>query len=203
MKGRRITLQTRTRNGRLEDFVKLTTRVRRSPMTGLVDVEAKLDIPPGEAEVIERMILDGTFDVASAQFTSQSIQDRVDELSRRGRGSPHDETIDHVASTCAAASACAMRSMNVRSLIVPGRAAPRCGSREITTCQTRAARLPGTLAPAGQGVADANRVEVAGAEGLRPDAGRRGSAGTLLPISITGTRDQPKFGADIKKALLK
>ena len=28
-------------------------------------------------------------------------------------------------------------------------------------------------------------------------------AGTILPISITGTRDQPKFGADIKKAILK
>ena len=27
-------------------------------------------------------------------------------------------------------------------------------------------------------------------------------AGTVLPISITGTRDQPKFAADIKKAIL-
>ena len=28
-------------------------------------------------------------------------------------------------------------------------------------------------------------------------------AGTVLPISITGPRDQPKFSADIKKAILK
>jgi hypothetical protein len=28
-------------------------------------------------------------------------------------------------------------------------------------------------------------------------------AGTVLPISITGTRKEPKFGADIKKALLR
>jgi hypothetical protein len=28
-------------------------------------------------------------------------------------------------------------------------------------------------------------------------------AGTVLPISITGTKDAPKFSADIKKAILK
>jgi hypothetical protein len=28
-------------------------------------------------------------------------------------------------------------------------------------------------------------------------------AGTVLPISITGPRAQPKFAADLKKALLK
>jgi hypothetical protein len=27
-------------------------------------------------------------------------------------------------------------------------------------------------------------------------------AGTVLPISITGTRNAPKFGADLKKAIL-
>ena len=36
----------------LEDFVKLATRVPQSPMTGIIDVDARLDIPPGEAEVI-------------------------------------------------------------------------------------------------------------------------------------------------------
>ena len=28
-------------------------------------------------------------------------------------------------------------------------------------------------------------------------------AGTVLPIYITGTREQPKFGADLKKAILR
>jgi hypothetical protein len=28
-------------------------------------------------------------------------------------------------------------------------------------------------------------------------------AGTVLPISITGTRNEPKFGADLKKAILR
>ena len=40
---------------------------RWSPLTGVVNVKAKLDIPPGEGEVIGRMTLDGTFDVASAE----------------------------------------------------------------------------------------------------------------------------------------
>ena len=45
VKGRRITLDTDTREGRLEDFVKLTTRVQESPMTGLVNVRRQARYP--------------------------------------------------------------------------------------------------------------------------------------------------------------
>ena len=32
---------------------------------------------------------------------------------------------------------------------------------------------------------------------------RRDGAGTVLPITVTGTRAQPKFGVDVKKALMR
>jgi hypothetical protein len=72
-KGRRITLDTQTRGGRLEDFVRLTTRVKSSPLTGVVDVDAKLDIPPGDRDVIDKIEIAGTFKVATARFTSETI----------------------------------------------------------------------------------------------------------------------------------
>ena len=114
--GRRITLDTRTRGGRLEDFVKLATRVQQSPMTGIIDVDARLDIPPGEAEVIERMDLDGTFNVGTARFTSDTIQARVDELSRRGVGRPTDESIDDVASNLKGSFRLRNAQLQLRSL---------------------------------------------------------------------------------------
>src|SRR5687767_1765280 len=116
IKGRRITLDTSTRGGRLEDFVKLTTRVKTSPMTGVVNLKAKLDIPPGEGEVIERIDLDGTFDVAAARFTAASVQDRVDDLSRRGSGRPSDVSIDDVASNLRGAFRLRDARMTVKSL---------------------------------------------------------------------------------------
>ncbi|MGH9173612.1 MAG: AsmA-like C-terminal region-containing protein, partial [Vicinamibacterales bacterium] len=201
VKGRRITLDTTTHGGRLEDFVKLTTRVPSSPMTGQVNVRATLDIPPGEAEVIERMDLEGTFDVQSARFTSPAIQNRVDELSRRGRGRPADQTIDDVASNLRGAFRLRNAHMTVRSLSfrVQGAEVRLAGGYDINSERLD---FRGTLrlqAKASQTQTGWKSLVLRVFDPMLDDKG----AGTLLPITVTGTRDQPKFGADLKKAILK
>lgn len=200
-RGRRITLDTTAHNGRIEDFITLTTRVSSSPLTGRVNVVARLDIPPGEAEVIERMDLGGTFDLASARFTSQAIQDRIDELSRRGRGRPRDDTIDNVASNLRGAFRLKDARMTVRSL-----------SFRVRGAEVRLAGHYGI---------DSGQLDFRGTLRLQAKASQTQTgwkalvlkifdplldakdAGTVLPISITGTRDQPRFTADVKKALLR
>lgn len=201
VRGRRITLDTEARSGRLEDFIKLTTRVQTSPMTGLVNLRAKLDIPPGDAEVIERMDLEGTFDVLSAKFNSQALQNRVDELSRRGRGRPTDETTDAVAANLRGSFRLRQAEMTVRSLSfqVPGAEVRLAGGYGI---KTERLNFHGTLrlqAKASRTQTGWRSLLLRVFDPMLDDDG----AGTLLPISVTGTRDQPKFGADIKKALLK
>ena len=98
VKGRRVTLKTQVRDGRIEDFIRLATRVKSAPIVGAVNVTATLDVPPGEAEVLDRMDLRGSFSLPSARFTSESVQARIDELSRRGQGRPSEGAIDDVAS---------------------------------------------------------------------------------------------------------
>ncbi len=201
VKGRRITLDTSARGGRLEDFIKLTTRVTSSPLTGMVNVNAKLDIPPGEAEVIERMDLGGTFDVASARFTSAAIQDRVDELSRRGRGRPKDDTIDNVASNLRGAFRLKDARMTVRSL-----------SFRVQGAEVRLAGNYGV---------QSGRLDFRGTLRLQARASRTQTgwkswvlkvfdplldgdgAGTVLPITISGTRQRPKFGVNVKQAVFR
>jgi AsmA-like protein len=199
VKGRRITLDTRARHGRLEDFIRLTTRVKSSPMVGRVDLNAKLDIPPGAGEVLDRMDLAGAFTVASAKFTSKAIQDRVDELSRRGLGRPADPSVDDVASNMRGTFRLSTGVLAVKSL-----------SFQVEGAQVRLAGLYNV------------RRETLDFEGeLRLQAKvsqtqtgwksivlkvfdpifRRDGAGTVLPITITGTKDAPRFGADIKKAV--
>lgn len=199
--GRRITLETTTRGGRLEDFVKLASRVTRSPLTGTVNVDASLDIPPGPAEVIERMHLEGTFTVARAQFTSETVQDRVDELARRGVGRPTDETIDNVASNFRGK----FRLRNARlelpaiTFRVDGATVRLAGAYD-TARETL--DFKGELrldAKASQTQTGWKRLVLKVFDPMLDGPG----AGTVLPISITGTRSEPKFGADIKKAILK
>jgi hypothetical protein len=201
VKGRRITLDTETRGGRLEDFVKLATRVTSSPMTGIVDVDARIHIPPGEADVGDRMDIDGTFSVAKAHFTSQTIQDRVDELSRRGVGRPKDETIDDVASNFRGSFRIDNGRLHLKPLTfdVEGATVRLTGqydtARELLDFQGEL-RLQ---AKASETQTGWKRFVLKIFDPMLDGKG----AGTVLPISITGTRDQPKFGADIKKAIFK
>jgi hypothetical protein len=200
-KGRRITLDTNTTGGRIEDFIRLTTRIANSPLTGQVDVKAKLDIPPGEPEVIERMDLAGTFKLSSARFTGESVQAKIDELSRVGRGRPNDERVADVVSDMRGDFKLSKGTMSLRSLSF------RVEGAEV--------RLSGSY------IVNTGRLDFAGQLRLRAQVSqtrtgwrslllkpfdplfKRDGAGTVLPIKIEGTKDNPKFGVDMKKALLR
>jgi len=199
VKGRRVTLETLSRDGRIEDFVRLATRVKTSPIVGDVTVKATLDIPPGEDEVLDRLDLAGTFSLASARFTSAAVQARIDELSRRGRGRPKDESVDDVASDMRGVFHLRDATLSLESLTFA-----------VDGAQVR---LGGTYGVRSE------RLDFRGQLRLRATVSqtqtgwkslvlkvfdplfRKDGAGTLLPITITGTSNEPKFGVDMKKAV--
>ena len=200
-KGRRISLDTEVRAGRLEDFVRLTTRVPSSPLTGVINVDAKLVIPPGDQDVIDTIDLDGKFTVARARFTSKTIQDKVDELARRGQGKPKDTGIADVASNFRGSFQLRNARLHLRPLTfsVDGADVRLAGSydtaRELLNFEGEL-RLDAKVSETQTGW---KRLVLKIFDPMLDGK----NAGTVLPISITGTRDQPKFAADIKKAILK
>lgn len=200
-KGRRITLDTNTTGGRIEDFIRLTTRVATSPLTGNVDVKAKLDIPPGERDVIERMDLDGTFHLSSARFTGESVQSKIDVLSRAGRGRPGDEAVDDVASEMRGAFKLSNGTMTLRSLSfkVEGAEVRLAGTYGVESGRLNFAGQLRLSARVSQTQTGWRSVLL---KAFDPVFNRDG-AGTLLPITITGTKDAPKFGVEMKRALLR
>jgi hypothetical protein len=151
--------------------------------------------------VIERMALDGTFHVAKAQFTDAAIQDRVDELARRGVGRPADETIDNVVSNFRGVFRMRDAQLHVTRLdfTVDGAAVRLAGSydtaRELLDFRGEL-RLQ---ARASQTQVGWKRFVLKIFDPLLDAPG----AGTVLPIAITGTRDEPRFSADLKKAILR
>jgi hypothetical protein len=197
-KGRRITLNTRTRHGRIEDFIRLTTRVKSSPMRGDVDVDARLDIPPGKGEVLDRMDLAGTFVLARTIFT-ESIQDRIDELSRRGQGRPTDEGVDDVASNMRGGFQMSNGRLIVKSMTfqVEGAQVRLAGNYDV---KRELLNFGGELRLRARASQTQTGWRSFFLKLFDPLLSRDG-AGTVLPITITGTKDNPKFGADIKKAV--
>jgi hypothetical protein len=97
--GRRVAVDARVVNGRIEDLLRLAVDDSTPLMVGAIDVQASLELPPGEADVVERLALDGRFTLREARFTEGGVQGKIDELSRRGRGDVESEARRTVRST--------------------------------------------------------------------------------------------------------
>ncbi len=196
-KGRTVALDAVIENGRLQDVLKLAVDAATPPMTGGLGLTTNLLLPPGDASVAERLELKGNFMVTQLRFASSTVQDKVDEFSRRGRGRPKDVKIDDVPS--------AMRGrfhlkggtlrfsdlrFSVRGAVVQlnGNYVLRGGALDFR----------GTLrleARASQTMTGWRRWLMKVVDPLLAKDG----AGTVLPIKVTGTANQPKFGVEVGK----
>jgi hypothetical protein len=88
--GHNITLDVVMNSARIEDFLKLAVRNDPPVMNGNLRMNAKLDIPPGDVPVPQKMQLSGNFDVSQASFNSDKIQGKINLLSQLGQGHPKD-----------------------------------------------------------------------------------------------------------------
>lgn len=57
-------------------------------MQGIIELKTRIGVPPLSGRVIEKLILDGRFAIRDGKFLKSSVQDKIDSLRRRGRGSP-------------------------------------------------------------------------------------------------------------------
>ena len=84
--GHQIDLKVNIPQGRIEDFTRLASRDPTPLLTGILTLNADLQIPPGTTPAHKRMAMKGRFALDDAQFTNSSVQGRVRELSLRGQG---------------------------------------------------------------------------------------------------------------------
>ena len=71
--------------GRLEDVLKLAVKTPKPPMQGALKLSTRFVLPPGDRDVVEKLRLNGQFTIAGGRFTSDEVQRKINELSRRGR----------------------------------------------------------------------------------------------------------------------
>jgi hypothetical protein len=190
---RSINLQVAMPNGDMRDLLRLA--MKGPPfMEGFIKMKSSIDIPPLESTVKQKLRLDGTFDVHGAKFLKSTIQDQVDQLSRRGQGQPKNEAIDEVVSSMQGAFHLEDQVMTFQSLAfeVPGADVSVAGKYDM---------LPDVLdfhgalklnAHISQTVTGWKRWLLKPAD---PFFAKNG-AGTFLRIKIDGSAHQPRFGLD-------
>ena len=198
LKGRRVTLDVAIQNGRIEDVLKLAVKSEKPLMTGRVQLKTKFLLPAGDADVIDKLALEGSFSLDEARFTNINVQQRIDMLSQRGQGEWQDEG-PSVVSKLSGRFVLRNGVLDFSDLTfaVPGAIVQLAGTFDL---KRDALDFGGHL------LLDASLAETtAGIKSVLARVAqpffRRPGGGSKLPIRISGPRAKPAFGLDIKRAL--
>jgi hypothetical protein len=194
--GHEIVLNVNVGRGRMEDFLRLTSKSGTPLLSGALTLKTTLEIPPGSEPVQEKMRLNGSFILEDAAFTNAKIQNEVAELSRRGQGQPKEteNAGAQVRSTIASDLTMAGGVVTLPNLkyTVPGAEIDLAGKYGLEG---------GTLNFKGTARTDATVSQMVGGwKGLLLKPADRlfktNRAGTEVPIHIDGTEQNPGFGVD-------
>ena len=91
--GKAATLQMNCQRGRAEDVLGLFVEAKEAPLTGSVQMNARVDLPPGKLTPVRRMHMWGEFAVEGGKFTDQDTQGDLNRLSASARpGASPDAT---------------------------------------------------------------------------------------------------------------
>lgn len=193
---RAISLKVSMPHGDMRDLLRLATK--GAPfMEGEVNLRSRIDIPPLTGPVKEKLRLDGDFDITDAKFLRSTIQEQIDQLSRRGQGQPKNQEIEEVVSNMKGSFRLEDRLMTFRSLSfdVPGANVEIAGDYDLAK---DIIDFHGALkldAKVSQTMSGWKRWVLRPAD---PFFAKHG-AGTYLKIKVDGTAKQPKFGLDRKR----
>jgi len=202
VKGRRVSLDIKIDRGHIEDLMRLAVKTGKNPMLGTIDLQTKFLLPQGDADVVDRLQLEGAFKLAQAQFTSIDVQRKINLLSSRGRG---DEDADGTGNSVVSNLEGKFKLRNARltfsslRFLVPGAIVELSGTYGLRDEQ---------MDFKGYFLADASLADMThGVKSILARLAqpffRRPGGGTKIPIRISGDRSNPKFGLDAGRILNK
>lgn len=197
-KGRKVALDVKIVQGRIEDLLRLAVKSTRPLLVGKINVDTKFLLPAGKGKVENRLQLDGRFTLAQAKFTNVDIQKKITMLSQKGRGQEHgDGTGESVVSDLRGRFALKNASLTFSELAfgVPGAKVELAGTYDL---HGESMDFSGYL------LTDASLADMTSGiksvfARLAQPLFRRQGGGSKLPIRISGNRANPSFKLDIRR----
>jgi hypothetical protein len=193
-----VVLNVPTGEGRIEDLVMLFAKAPHSAIVGPIHFKARTSLPPEHRKFVERVLLEGDFDIPEAHFTSAKTQGHVDQLSEHSRGEDADDNDPgnvvaqlkgHVALKNATAT------FTDSTFSVPGAVALLHGTYNLTNHKIN---FQGTLKMEAKLSQATTGIKSLFARFLNHRFETK-DAGATLPVTVTGTYEHPVFHADLDK----
>ncbi len=197
VKGKTVALDIVVNQARLQDILKLAIKSSSNPMTGIISFKAKMIIPPGDKDIADKLQLDGQFGIGAAKFTSLDVQSKVDKLSGRARGDTDDSDAESVVSNLKGRFKLADGKVTFTQLSfsVPGAEILLAGSYGMRSGEIDFHGTARMQAKVSQMTTGFKSILLKAAD---PFFNKQG-AGAVIPIKITGTREHPAFGLELRR----
>jgi hypothetical protein len=191
--GRLVTLDIDMPSGRLEDIMRMAVKTSQPPMTGGLRLRTKFDLPPGDADVVDKLKLEGAFTIDDGRFTNADVQQKVNQLSRSASAKQSEAVPPAVVSNFSGRFAMADGQLALSTLTfdVPGAIVELSGQYSLTR---EALAFNGSLfmgAKVSQTMTGWKSLMLKVVDPLFRKDGR-----TVIPIKIGGTRNEPSFAMD-------
>lgn len=196
--GRAVALHVVADQARIQDLLRVAVKSDKPLLTGIVSLKTSFVLPSRraqDADITNRLDLKGNFGIASARFTKNTVQEKINSLSRRGRGHPDDT--DDGAAVSQLGGDFTLRHGLIRfsklTFDVAGAAILLSGTYNLDTEELDfrgTLKLQATLSQTTTGMKSAFLK-------LIDPLFKKKNAGAVLPIKITGSREKPSFGLDM------
>jgi hypothetical protein len=196
---RKILLEVSSESARVEDLLWMAVKSAKPLVTGSASLKTSFDLRLHRGQpTISRMEMAGQFGVSGAKFSSNSLQEKVNSLSKYGKGEPGSADDSPAVSDLNGKFILKSGKINFSQLSfgVQGAAFHLTGSYDL---QNESLDFQGTLqmqARLSQMTTGIKSVLLTLIDPLFEKDG----AGTVLPIQIGGTRMSPSFGINLRRA---
>jgi len=198
--GHFIDINVTSSQARVEDILTLAAKTTPPLMQGALTLKAHLTIPPGHVSVSKKMQVKGTFAIRGATFANANWRDKVDALSERAQGHPKQANAGSaptVTSQMSGSFALANALLHIPGLDykMPGAQVYLAGDYGLSGETFEFEGKVRTQATASQMLTGWKSVVAKPFDGLL----KKDGAGLEVPVKVSGTKSDPKFGVDLDK----
>ncbi|MFI5072440.1 MAG: AsmA-like C-terminal region-containing protein [Terriglobales bacterium] len=202
--GRTIVLDVTAEDARIEDLLRLAVKSQKPLMTGNVNLTTKFALPSHEADkedITDRLRLNGGFRLSTVRFAKNTVQEKINTLSRRGRGEPR--ATDEATAVSSLQGNFTLRHGVARfSNLTFGVSGARVVLQGTYDLNLEDLNFSGTLRLQAKLSQTTKGVKSLLLKMLDPLFQSK-DAGTTLPIKIVGTREKPSFKLDLRRVFAK
>jgi hypothetical protein len=90
-KGKTATLDMSVHEGRIQDLLLLFIKSPRPSISGLVNLQTKVEVPPDSRPFLHKLRMEGDFGIGAGKFANANNQSAINKISESARGETKQE----------------------------------------------------------------------------------------------------------------